>query len=172
MAWLSRTPVVPSDTWTHVWAPWIVNPSRPEAWPAALPSKLTPVARPVASSVVCPAPAPCSEIPGPTCSVSLRRNVPGPRAMTSPGCAPASAARRLVAGVPPTLTEGFVTTENVSGADQDDSAPCPSRARTAKVYVTPSVNGAVMCSDVTPWLTKICCCQLSSSSPSLSMRIS
>ena len=51
----------------------------------------------------------------------------------SPGIADASASRRLVAGTPFTETLPDVTTVKVPGADQGDSAPCPSHARTAKV---------------------------------------
>ena len=76
--------------------------------------------------------------------------VPAPSTITSPGWAAATAARRLVAGVPPTLTDGLVTTENVSSTDHGDSAPRASRALTAKVYFTPSTTGAVRRSEVTP----------------------
>ena len=63
-------------------------------------------------------------------------------------------------------------TEKVSGADHDDSAPRPSRARTAYVYDVPTVSGAVSASDVVPGPTNSCCCHVSSTSPSASIRIS
>ena len=113
-------------------------------------SKLTPTGRPAASSVVRPAPAPWIETPAPTRSVSVSVYVARPEhdhvaRLGGADGGPQAGGRRAAHG------------DRRIGHDRKPLEQRPRRQRaarvarpTAKVYVTPSVTGAVRRSDVTP----------------------